>query len=117
MEKEMLTFNLKKEWYDKIRSSEKTVEYREVKRYWTARIENLLNGSASITPASQLMERLKNGQSVKFIFCPCILQLGYTRQRLIATITKIEVVDGKDTDLHVDKPVYAIHIANVEEKQ
>lgn len=31
----MLTFNLKKEWFEKIKSGEKTHEYREVKDYWT----------------------------------------------------------------------------------
>lgn len=34
----MLIFPLKKEWYEKIRSGEKTVEYREVKPYWDKRI-------------------------------------------------------------------------------
>ena len=34
----MLTFNLKKEWFDKIKSGEKTHEYREVKDYWTDRL-------------------------------------------------------------------------------
>ena len=34
----MLIFPLKKEWYEKIRRGEKTVEYREVKPYWTKRI-------------------------------------------------------------------------------
>lgn len=29
----MLTFNLKKEWFEKIKSGEKTHEYREVKPY------------------------------------------------------------------------------------
>ena len=31
----MLTFNLKKEWFEKIKSGEKTHEYREVKDFWT----------------------------------------------------------------------------------
>ena len=34
----MLIFPLKKQWYEKIKSGEKTVEYREVKLYWTKRI-------------------------------------------------------------------------------
>lgn len=34
----MLTFNLKKVWFDKIKSGEKTHEYREVKDYWTDRL-------------------------------------------------------------------------------
>ena len=33
----MLTFNVKKEWFEKIKSGEKTHEYREVKDYWTNR--------------------------------------------------------------------------------
>lgn len=43
------------------------------------------------------------------------LQLGYTKNRLEAWITRIEVVDGKNTDLAIDKPVYAIHLADVKE--
>lgn len=31
----MLTFNVKKKWFDKIKNGEKTHEYREVKDYWT----------------------------------------------------------------------------------
>ena len=40
----MLTFNLKKEWFEKIKSGEKTHEYREVKPYWTKRFFNLSSG-------------------------------------------------------------------------
>ena len=36
----MLTFNLKKEWFEKIKSGEKTHEYREFKYYWFVRIKN-----------------------------------------------------------------------------
>lgn len=34
---------------------------------------------------------------------------------MTAYISLIEIIDGKDTDLHIDKPVYAIHLANVKE--
>ena len=34
----MLIFTLKKEWYEKIKNGEKTIEYREVKPYWEKRI-------------------------------------------------------------------------------
>ena len=37
-ENKMLTFILKKKWYDKIKNGEKTIEYREVKPYWDRRI-------------------------------------------------------------------------------
>lgn len=34
---------------------------------------------------------------------------------MTAKIVKIMVVDGEDTDLHIDKPVYGIHLADVME--
>lgn len=111
----MLIFPLKKEWYEKIRSGEKRIEYREVKPYWTKRINNefaiRVNGDAVIMPFSQCCV-----ESIDLSECPqpCILRLGYTKRQMRADITKIEVVvDGKDTDLRVDKPVYAIHFVLV----
>lgn len=84
------------EWYEKIKSGEKTVEYREVKPYWEKRI-------------------------LPFLFqekpC-CRLRLGYTNRYMTANITKIEMVDGNNSDLHINKPMYAIHLADIrEEKQ
>ena len=38
----MLMFPLKKEWYEKIKSGKKTIEYRVVKPYWTKRIATTL---------------------------------------------------------------------------
>ena len=82
----MLIFTLKKEWYEKIKSGEKTVEYREAKDYWTKRI---FSGKPRGT---------------------CYFQLGYNPEtRLKATVFKIEEVNGRDTDLKIDKDVYAIH--------
>ena len=105
----MLIFPLKKEWYEKIRSGEKNVEYREVKPYWTKRLEkpfgklfNAWNGRLPSYPC----------EFEKGIF-PCRLRLGYTRRELSAFISEIQIVDGKDTDLHIDKPVYAIHLEYV----
>ncbi len=104
----MLTFNLKKQWYEKIRSGEKTIEYREVKPYWTARIRKEIARSIG----------KKDIQSNRAYYIPpqhCILRLGYTKQHMTATITMIETVDGKNTDLAIDKPVYAIYLSNVKE--
>ena len=50
----------------------------------------------------------------KFLF-PCILRLGYTDKYMTANIIKIQIVNGKDTDLAIDKPVYAIHLSNIRE--
>lgn len=82
----MLTFNLKKEWFEKIKSGEKTHEYREVKAYWTTRIY------------------YNNIQKVHLI----LFRLGYTKHYLRAKIKKISIVDGLTTDLKINKPVYDI---------
>ena len=104
----MLTFPLKKEWYEKIRSGEKRIEYRELKPYWSNRIKN---------EVSKLLDN-NDLQKNRVYYIPkvsCKLRLGYTNRYMTANIAKIEVVDGKDTDLHIDKPVYAIHLADVRE--
>lgn len=36
----ILHLTLKKKWFDLIKAGEKTKEYREVKPYWTTRLEN-----------------------------------------------------------------------------
>lgn len=105
----MLIFPLKKEWYDKIKSGEKTVEYREVKPYWTKRISlNLCLPMSALYPPKAVFKKVS---AIGY----CKLRLGYTQKFMTAIITKIAIVDGKDTDLHIDKPVYAIHLADVEE--
>ena len=104
----MLIFPVKKEWYEKIKSGEKTIEYREVKPYWTRRLERaeFRGGNIYWDFNKTIFENFS---------APCFFRLGYTKERLEAWITKIEVVDGKDTDLHIDKPVYAIHFKDVRE--
>lgn len=101
----MLIFTLKKEWYEKIRSGEKTVEYREVKPYWERRISNEF--TFYIHPSFVG----KNVQNVDPR--PVKLRLCYTKRYLIALVKKIEIINGKNTDLHIDKPVYAIHLEDV----
>ncbi len=36
----VLTCNVEKQWFEKIKSGEKTHEYREVKDFWTIRLIN-----------------------------------------------------------------------------
>ena len=112
----MLILPLKKEWYEKIKSGEKTIEYREVKPYWTRRFYNEEGGESSAMVEENIFaEPLLLGQAVVSLAMECKFRLGYTNKYMTANITKIEVVDGKDTDLHIDKPVYAIHLADVKE--
>ena len=105
-EEPMLIFTLKKEWYNKIATGKKSIEYREVKPYWTKRFDKLLD-RATLTLWGSYFEDDSRPS--------CYLQLGYNPEtRMIAKIKKIDVVDGKNTDLAIDKPVYAIYLENVE---
>jgi len=92
-----LRFVLKGVWYDKIKSGQKRIEYREVKPYWDKRIRNLYHFNN--TPD----------------FNKCIFTRGYTNEMIIAEIERIEIICGINTDLHINKNVYAIHITNVRE--
>lgn len=99
----MLTFILKKKWFEKIERGEKTVEYREVKPYWTKR---LFKGG---------WERVDNngisgvGEIWNFQAAICSFRCGYTDLQMCAYIEGIAIVDGENTDLHINKPVYAIY--------
>lgn len=114
MRANMLIFPLKKQWYEKIRSGEKTIEYREVKSYWTKRFI-----SAGCENNKGDIELLLKGEIVCLnpIIRPiCKLRLGYSNTYMKARIKNISIVDGKSTDLHIDKPVYAIHLSDVMEE-
>ena len=134
----MLIFSLKNEWYEKIKSGEKTIEYREVKPYWTSRLisfykentekddnfhkyivdwENGLFDPEFYCTSSEMFVEDFASKGVSFFNAWCQLRLGYSRTFLNARVTKIEIVNGKDTDLHIDKPVYAIHLTDVMEKK
>jgi hypothetical protein len=98
----MLIFNIKKEWFEKIKSGEKTHEYREVKDYWTKRIVN------------ESYEK-KSGFGIVKVGIPVYITFvcGYApkdnkSKRLKAKLKDIKIIDGKDTDLKIDKPVYDI---------
>lgn len=131
----MLIFTLKKQWYEKIKSGEKTVEYREVKPYWTSRLVQFYYENTSkdddfhryigyfkkglsmqdyLTPQEYFVKFIKDcGDKLEHNYCK--FRLGYTSNYLMADIRLIEIVNGKDTDLHIDKPVYAIHFIAVRE--
>lgn len=134
----MLIFPLKKQWYEKIKSGEKTIEYREVKPYWTSRFisfykentekddkfhnyiidweQGLFGSPDYMSPSELFVNDLKTKfRKITFVNAYCQLRLGYTDTSMIARITEIEIVDGKDTDLAIDKLVYAIHLSNVKE--
>lgn len=93
----MLTFNLKKQWFDKIKSGEKTHEYREVKPYWTKRFKKY-TWLPPFNPYGDIF--------IEFV-------LGYAKKdekekRIKAKIKTISIINGKNTDLAIDKDVYDI---------
>ena len=95
----MLTFILKKEWFDKIKRGEKTVEYREMTDYWKKRIEKL---------------RFATYEPVPWI----LFRKGYTKHTLLAVVNEIwPLASGRLTDLHTDKPVYAIKFKLVTKRE
>lgn len=109
----MLTFNLKKEWFEKIKSGEKTHEYREYKPYWRKRLENCIGDDFSAT-------RLRFGNTIVIEYPHYITFVcGYTpesdkHKRLKARLISIRLIDGRETDLKICKPVYDIKFELIE---
>ena len=109
----MLTINLKKEWFEKIKSGEKTHEYREVKPYWTQRIMKSLYHEY-VTNDAYFISMCNGGNPyIKPLFPEITFCNGYPKKndkenRLIAIFKRIKIINGKKTDLKINKPVYDI---------
>ena len=123
----MLTFNLKKEWFEKIKSGEKTHEYRVMSDYWIKRIDPIGRKPEFIDrymcdffkniPAIKWtygIPHLKNSDGI--IFCCGYPKKSDKEKRLYAKIKSITSnVNGMYTDLRVNKPVYDIEFELIEE--
>lgn len=82
-----LTLSLKKQWFDMIKSGEKKEEYREINRYWIARLV------AAMEPFTGTVLSFTN-------FDTLVFTLGYpkaddTERRLVFKNTKISIGTGK----------------------
>ncbi len=101
----MLTFNLKKEWFEKIKSGEKTHEYREYSLYWANRISNAI---------------FRNNEKFPI---PCCFKLGYPprddKDRILYgnIICIRNLMSGIDTDLKTKNRVFDIEFALIKEQQ
>ena len=105
----MLVFNLKKEWFEKIKSGEKTHEYREYKPYWITRISNYFNTTFDdVDLVLQLPRELKK---------PIAFKCGYKGETIKAITKSIKIADGLFTDLEIKKPVFDIEFELIEEVQ
>lgn len=127
----MLTFPLKKIWYNKIKNSEKSIEYRVAKEYWLRRTINAYFENADRD--NELFQSMNDlwdlgawseAEELFISECskglktdiPCILRMGYTKQTISANICEIQwLQSGKDTDLEDDRPVFAFKLENVKE--
>lgn len=100
----MLTFNLKKEWFEKIKSGEKTHEYREWNWYWAKRISNAI---------------IRNNEKFPI---PCCFKLGYPPRNdkhriLYANIICIKnLISGINTDLKTANRVFDIEFELIGDK-
>lgn len=85
----MFTFNLKKEWFEKIKSGEKTHEYREAKPYWNKRASEFEVGSI-------------------ICFACGYPKASQTAKRMLAVVMGVTIRNGLNTDLKIDKSVFDI---------
>lgn len=104
-----LVFNLKKEWFEKIKSGEKTHEYREYKQYWINRLEYDAGGYRFFN-GWDCQNKKEKGLKVGDII---LLASGYPAKNeqhrfLKAKVKSIKIVNGLNTDLKVNKDVYDI---------
>lgn len=122
----MLTFNLKKIWFDKIKNGEKTHEYREMSDYWVRRIHPIWYDNRPLNSVDRYMSNFEKGiGAIKFTYSgntSCLFRhndgilfcCGYPKKedkekRLRAKIISVTSnVNGLYTDLKINKPVYDI---------
>lgn len=123
----MQTFNLKKEWFEKIKSGEKTHEYREVKDYWTDRfVKEFFSIDKKERPKD--FEIYKQGMIIYlqneygYYNKPLLCFMNgmfpeNKRPRLYAKMKSIRIINGYFTDLKINKPVYDIEFQLIKENK
>lgn len=114
----MLTFNLKKEWFEKIKSGEKTHEYRRMTEYWVNRINPNMCFSFKTLRYENVLPYRKGGIKTDDKIC---FACGYPakddkNRRIFAKVLNIyENVDGRETDLEINEPVFDIEFELIKE--
>ncbi len=89
----MLVLPIKRQWFDMIRSGEKKEEYREIKPYWTKRLNNEFDRMLKFIIPSDverdlrkyplwLMIKFRNGYSKNSptMLCECKIKIGTGKQ-------------------------------------
>lgn len=114
----MLVFNLKKEWFDRIKNGEKTHEYRIVKDFWTDRfVKEFFNIDKKKKPYDfsiykrRMIIVLKNkrGHYNRPLICFMNGMVSEKiKPRLYAKMKSIRIINGCFTDLKINKSVFDI---------
>lgn len=87
----MLVLTIKREWFDMILSGEKKEEYREIKPYYTSRLEKLFSYNihtnksevwylGNKTIPQEIMFRNGYNHNSPFIKCKCVLGAGFGKK-------------------------------------
>ena len=104
-----MILRLKKKWFDKIKSGEKTHEYRIVKDYWIKRFSKVF------TEPDKTATFMKDVSYYVFHPINCVLTLtcGYPKREekdkfIEAEVKTITIRNGKGTDLEYDGKVFDI---------
>lgn len=106
----MLTFNLKKEWFEKIKSGEKNHEYREFKYYWFVRIKNYFKFT------DEDLFDMRSGNIFYERYESIAFRCGYKGEILKAKVLSIKVIDGANTDLKTNTDVFDIEFELIKGK-
>lgn len=107
----MLILPIKKKWFDMIKSGEKKEEYREIKPYWTKRLNNEFDKMLkSIIPSDVERDLRKYYQYLIVIF-----RNGYQKNSPIMKCEcKIKIGQGKEEwGAEPNKEYYVLEILEV----
>lgn len=87
-------------WFEEIKSGRKTHEYRKATPFWKKRLWDSVQLSENVVG--------HNFKPYKFVE----FQKAYRKnpERMLFKIKNISVINGKETDLHIDDYVYDIEL-------
>lgn len=111
----MLIFHLKKEWFEKVKSGEKTHEYRVYNDYWKKRINKL---QKDIEFRKQVLDITSTHPDKVSVCFMCGYPSYDDNDKILYKVVKnISVVDGKNTDLKIDRKVFDIDFGEAKDEK
>ena len=99
-------FHVKKEWFDKIKSGEKTHEYRICNKYWTTRITRIQKESEQRKTIIDITKQ--HPTEVVIVFAKGYPSYDDFDMYVSAIIKNISIIDGNNTDLKYNGKVFDI---------